>query len=185
MKNELTERSQQIQAACDTKSQKSETKMELIADLPEGYSCYVTRYDFGTGAWSYLKIEIFTLNGDSIVFYRNYPSFPHIYVRQNNMDYLITSEDYQGYTVVNLTKCTVRTILHPGREKGWGWCPVEFHYYDEIDGLLDVEGCYWGAEFEHRRYIVEDFDTFNFDEFETIPVEYEDEDEEDLEEDEE
>lgn len=185
MKNELTERSQQIKEICESKAIKYEVNEKYLR-VPEGYSCFVTSYKFSEKAWAYLKVRIITPEGNEVEFYRNYPSLPYLFLTHNGMDYMITGEDYQGYTVVNLTKATVRTILHPGHEKGWGWCPVSFIDYDETDSLLTVEGCYWGAEFEYRKYIVEDFDTFNFDQFETEAEEYnDDDDDEELKDDEE
>lgn len=180
--NELTEKSKYLKAACDTKSIDAKTKSAVLLtsdDDPTDYILQTTLYDFGQGTWGYLRAEIIYPNGDTVEFYRNYPSMPYIYLKQNNMEYIISSEDYQGFTVINLTKGTVRTILNPGADKGWGWCPVTFDNYDNDTDILTVEGCYWGAPFEYRYYHLPNLETDLFDKFEAEEIEYPDDDDED------
>ena len=118
------------------------------------YKLVIEYYSTKKGSWNYTRGKVFKRNiskvfkEDTLLFdlKRSYSSFPYIFVEHNNGNiYFICGEDYQGYTVCNLTTGEKHTILDNGWEKGNGFCITEFmEYYDDKD-ILVVEGCYWGG----------------------------------------
>src|SRR6266496_4494341 len=75
---------------------------------------------------------------------RNFGNFWHIWIQHPNGDeYLLCGEDYQGYSVVNLTSEKYHVYFPEDGYKGLGFCWREV--YPSPDGLtLAVKGCYWG-----------------------------------------
>ena len=79
---------------------------------------------------------------------RNYSDFWHAWIAHPNGDnYLLCGEDYQGQTVVNLTREQVRSWFPDSGYEGWGFCWTAA--YPSPNGRnLAVDGCYWGAPYE-------------------------------------
>lgn len=73
----------------------------------------------------------------------------HVWAVKNGNTYLLAGEDYQGYSVVNVTTGKVTTAIDNGAEKGFGFCFADV----KVDGdELVVIGCYWAAPYERRVY---------------------------------
>jgi hypothetical protein len=80
---------------------------------------------------------------------RNYGHFWHTWIEHpNGNEYLLCGEDYQGYSVVNLTQATYRACL-PDEEFLFCWVAV----YPSPDKLmLAVDGCVWACPYELMFY---------------------------------
>lgn len=118
---------------------------------PSGkYSLEVESYSTGKGSWGYTQGIVKEVSSGETLFSirRNYASFWHTFVLHSNEDeYLLCGEDYQGYTVVNLTKRTKRTVLLLPALKGYGFCWASA--MPSPDGrMLAVDGCYWACPYE-------------------------------------
>jgi hypothetical protein len=118
---------------------------------PSGrYTLEIETYTTGKGTWDYTQ-GIVKSNIDGGILFRirrNYSSFWHCFVlHSNGYEYLLCGEDYQGYTVVNLTKRTLRTILTNAVEDGFGFCWAGVE--PSPDGnILAVSGCHWGGPYD-------------------------------------
>jgi hypothetical protein len=79
---------------------------------------------------------------------RNYSHFWHAWVKHpNGNEYLLCGEDYQGYSVINLTQETCDVYFPESGYAGMGFCWVSV--YPSPDGLaLVVNGCYWASTYE-------------------------------------
>ncbi len=134
------------------------------------YELEITHYNTGNGCWDYTRGIVRRLSYgerfpvDEIIadVKRNYASFWHSYIdhHPNGNDYLLCGEDYQGQTVVNLTKG--ETIVHfpEGGYDGVGFCWADAIPSPDFK-LLAVVGCYWACPY--------DLVLFDFSEPEMVP----------------
>lgn len=83
---------------------------------------------------------------------RNYNRFWHAWVQHaNGNEYLLCGEDYQGYSVINLTAGTYTAYFPEQGHQGWGFCWTEA--YSSPDTLvLAVDGCYWACPYDVVLY---------------------------------
>lgn len=97
-----------------------------------------------------------------LVFFRNYPSIEFCYVKQNNQDFLITSEDYQTIAIINLTTNTINVYGDPDDIAfGGGFCPIEFEF-DSDYNVLTIEGCVWACPYEKMQIAIPDLNNPDF-----------------------
>jgi len=84
---------------------------------------------------------------------RNYASFIDLFIEghANGHDYLVTGEDYQGQTVLELDTGKRWDFLPDGAYHGVGFCWVDIAY-DEPSQILVVAGCHWACPYEYRLY---------------------------------
>lgn len=120
------------------------------------YHLEVSFYKTCKGCWSYSR-GIVSKNGREIAdIKRNYSSFWHTWVdHPNGKKYLLCGEDYQGYSVVNLTDETYQAYLPEAAHKGYGFCWTEAKA-PPSGKLLAVAGCYWACPYE---IVIYDFST--------------------------
>ncbi len=105
------------------------------------------------GYFAYTRFLFFKSGKEIGRFTRNYHASSYKFFKHSNGNrYFVGGFDYQGYTIINLDDETINHYLPKGATKGCGWCPTEWKDYDVDSNELDVEGCYWGAEFEVRTY---------------------------------
>jgi hypothetical protein len=79
---------------------------------------------------------------------RNYGHFWHAWIEHpNGNEYLLCGEDYQGYSVINLTRDSYQTYFPEGGYHGGGFCWTAV-YPSPDKYVLAVDGCYWGSEYE-------------------------------------
>ena len=120
-----------------------------------------TPYGTKPNSWNYTLGEVFRLplfrelGGLKVAeVRRNYSTFWFAWVENHPVtghDYLLTGEDYQGFTVVNLTTGTVSSYVPDEAYEGHGWCPTSAEVLP--DGVtLKVSGCYWACPYEVRLY---------------------------------
>ena len=123
---------------------------------PSGaYRLVVTEHTTSKGCWSYTKGRVY--EGDQLLttIYRNYHSFLYAWVERRTGAFLLTGEDYQGQSVVDLRSGEVKHYLPKAAERGGGFCFSSL--YPSPDGmLLAVEGCYWACPYEVRVYDISD-----------------------------
>jgi hypothetical protein len=122
---------------------------------PSGrWKLVVTSYKTTPGAWSYTRGEVYdTTTGAKVAdVRRNYSCFWSLWAEDHAVtgdDYLLCGEDYQGYTVVNLTRGVQRSYIPDEAFEGHGWCPAD----GEVVGhgtMLKLEGCYWACPYNYR-----------------------------------
>ena len=99
---------------------------------------------------------------------RNYPDLWSFFLSDHPLtghDYLLTGEDYQGFSLVNLTTGVKRSFRNPGADQGFGWCPISakiIQGFRENRVTLSVDGCYWAGPYEQRIYDFSDPDAESF-----------------------
>ena len=77
--------------------------------------------------------------------------FYHWIIHPNHDEYLLCAENYQGYTLVNLSKKVTQSFLPEEAKEGMGF--IWYTVYPSPDKLvLAVVGCVWGMNQEVRFY---------------------------------
>ena len=131
---------------------------------------YVTTESIPTkpGAWSHTRARIYRADATEsepfIEFTRNYSSMWMTWIENHPVtgnDYLLTGEDYQGQTIINLTTGVKRSWLPAAAAKGFGWCIVRATWLPE-HCWVRAEGCYWAHPYENRFLDLSDPDNVNF-----------------------
>jgi len=97
------------------------------------------------GYWGYTEGVLY--DGDEIIgaVKRNYPSLMFSWVTDHpdGHDYLVTSEIYQGQTIIRLDTRERVDYLGAEEVKGWGWIWASVKP-SPCKTMLAVEGCVWG-----------------------------------------
>lgn len=114
------------------------------------YELEVLSYATRPTCWDYSRGIVRRLSDGKIIadIKRNYCHFWYTWVKHaNGNEYFLCGEDYQGYSVVNLTEETCSTYFPDKGYKGAGFCWTAV--YPSPDGLiLAVDGCYWACPYE-------------------------------------
>lgn len=127
----------------------SEKRPEILNSPSRNYTLEIENYQTSKGCWNYSQGIVKDRAGEILFkIQRNYCNFWHAWVpHPNGHEYLLCGEDYQGYTVVDLTARTKKTHLTFAATKGWGFCWASCD--PSPDGtLLAVCGCYWGGPYD-------------------------------------
>lgn len=139
---------EEIQQFFDPKNIEGESQIHHSPS--KDFSLSIERYKTGENTWSYTRgIVTDTKSGKIIAdIKRNYSHFWHAWSQHHNgNEYLLCGEDYQGQTVVNLTKGTVTNYFPEEGFKGAGFCWTAA-YPSPDSRILAVEGCYWACPYE-------------------------------------
>ncbi|QPJ61540.1 MAG: hypothetical protein G3M70_06415 [Candidatus Nitronauta litoralis] len=124
-------------------------RQELIS--PSGnFQLTIDIYSKGAATWEYSRGLVRRTGDNNVVadIKRNIDHFFHAWVQHSNgSEYLICGEDYQGQTVVNLTKGQKKDFFPESGYNGEGFCWVNA-WQSPDSTLLAVEGCYWGCPYE-------------------------------------
>ncbi len=114
-----------------------------------GFLLTISRYTTGPDTWDYSRGIVRRLSGELIAdIKRNYGHFWHAWVQHGNgCEYLLCGEDYQGYTVINLTTGHTASYFPEQGHQGFGFCWADVHPSPDGD-ILAVDGCYWAAPYE-------------------------------------
>jgi hypothetical protein len=75
----------------------------------------------------------------------------------NGNDYLFCGEDYQGYSLINLTTGAYKVHRPEAMLKGFGFCFASVSYSPDFKKLV-VHGCYWACPYEVRVYDISDIE---------------------------
>lgn len=107
-------------------------------------------YKTKPGTWNYSRGIVRNLENNAVVsdVKRNHSNFWHTWIpHPNGCEYLLCGEDYQGYSVINLTKETTSVYFPIEGYQGTGFCWTAV--YPSPDNLvLAVDGCYWACPSE-------------------------------------
>lgn len=131
-------------------SDRVEGSSEVFRSPSGMYSLETARYSSGKSAWGFSR-GVVTRQGDGEIIAdvrRNYARFWHAWVgHPNGNEYLLCGEDYQGYSVVNLTKAESHIYFPDAGYQGSGFCWSAV--YPSPDGLmLAVDGCCWACPYK-------------------------------------
>jgi hypothetical protein len=115
---------------------------------------YNTSKATGKCSWNYTRgivtdVETGEVLGDVK---RNYSRFWHLWLVQEEKEYLLCGESYQGYGVVDPQEKTVQHHLPKEAEEGNGFCFSEVK--QTASDKIMVHGCYWACPYEVRIYDV-------------------------------
>ncbi len=118
---------------------------------PSGqYQLRIEYYENGPQNWAYSRGIVTRLSDGALVadVKRNYPHFPCAWVpHRNGSEYLLCGEDYQGYSVINLTAGFTKIYISASLINGGDFCWAQIS--PSPDGLIiAVEGCIWAAPYE-------------------------------------
>jgi len=123
---------------------------ERIYSPSGNFYLIVSSYDTGENTWAYSQGTIIDSKSNKIItdVKRNFSSFWHTWVAHTNgNEYLLCGEDYQGQTVVNLTKGTVKNHFPETGFDGHGFCWANAMPSKNCE-VLAVEGCYWACPYD-------------------------------------
>lgn len=108
------------------------------------------RYSTGPKTWEYSRAIVTRISDSEVIadIKRNYGAFWHVWSEHpNGNEYLLCGEDYQGYSVINLTTGDYHVYFPEAGYKGAGFCWA--FVYPSPDGLvLAVDGCYWACPYD-------------------------------------
>lgn len=116
---------------------------------PSGkYKLTIQAYSTVKGSWHYTSGVVMSVaTGKQIAeVRRNYHSFWHLWLVQEEKEYLLCGENYQGYGVIDPENRTVEHYLPKEVDQGHGFCFVEVKQIAP-DRIL-VNGCIWACPFE-------------------------------------
>jgi hypothetical protein len=119
---------------------------------PSGlYKLEISKYGNGQETcWNYSRGIVSKIASGEILtdVKRNIGHFWHTWVEHpNGNEYLLCGEDYQGYSVVNLTQGTYQVYFPDEGYQGYGFCwAVVYPSPDKL--MLAVDGCFWAAPYE-------------------------------------
>ncbi len=139
-----------MEAAFEQYSRIADSEEEVIS--PSGlYKLETSLYGKGKEIhWQYSRGIVSKIPGRKIIadVKRNIDHFWHTWVdHPNGNEYLLCGEDYQGYSVVNLTQETYQVYFPDEGYKGIGFCWVGA--YPSPDKLmLAVYGCFWACPYD-------------------------------------
>lgn len=129
--------------------------IESFSSPSSRYSLEVVPYSTGPSSWSYSKgIVRLASTGEVITeVNRNIGVFPFSWAEHHpsGHDYLVSGEDYEGQTIIELDTGRRIDFIPESAESGWGFCWAK-HYPSPDGRFIFVDGCYWGAPYELVLY---------------------------------
>lgn len=129
----------------------------LVADPPDvhrsptgTHEVSVTRYRTEPRGWNYSRGLVRRLADGAVIadIKRNFGHFWLAWVNHpNGIEYLLCGEDYQGYSVIDLTAGVHHRYFPEAGHAGHGFCWATVH--PSPDRLvLAVVGCFWACPYE-------------------------------------
>jgi len=110
----------------------------------------ISSYKTGENTWGYSRGIIKNSENDKVIadVKRNYSHFWYSWIQHiNGNEYFLCGEDYQGQTVVNLTKGITQNYFPESGFDGHGFCWVNATPSKDSQ-VLAVEGCYWACPYD-------------------------------------
>lgn len=146
---EYAERRKSVEAYFDGARCEPNTKLFLLHDgstVP--YTLEVNQFTTKPGCWGYAMGSVF-MRGETTPLFkikRNYPHFWYCFVPKHPSgdQFLLCGEDYQGMTVLNLTKRTERVYFPRAALRGVGWCATS-GVPSNNGKTIALTGCIWGG----------------------------------------
>ena len=148
------------------------SEKELVS--PSGlYKLETSRYGNGKEVcWNYSRGIVSEISTGRIIadVRRNYGNFWHTWIEHpNGNEYLLCGEDYQGYSVVNLTHGTYQVYFPDEGHQGFGFCwAAVYPSPDKI--ILAVDGCYWACPYEVVFYDFREPDNLPYRELDRVDL---------------
>ena len=140
---------------------------------PSGlYQLDISRYGVpGEVCWEYSRGIVTRLADGKVLadVKRNYGQFWHAWVdHPNGNEYLLCGEDYQGYSVVNLTQGQYKVHFPEEGLSGVAFCWAAV--YPSPDKLvLAVDGCFWACPYDLVFYDFRTPDVLPYEEIGRVP----------------
>ncbi len=110
----------------------------------------IDSYSTGKNTWAYTRGRVRPVGSRKLIadIKRNFSHFWYSWIRHSNgNEYLLCGEDYQGQTVVNLTRGTTNNFFPDSGYEGHGFCwTAAFPSPDSK--IIAVDGCYWACPYE-------------------------------------
>ena len=114
------------------------------------YRLNISRFSIGPKSWDISQGIVTRMEDQRVIadVKRNIGHFWHAWVQHaNGYEYLLCGEDYQGYSVINLTTEKTHVYFPEAGYDGFGFCWTAV--YPSPDSLmLAVDGCYWACSYE-------------------------------------
>ncbi len=118
---------------------------------PSGnYYLTISSYHTGENTWQYTRGIIKDSKNNKVIadIKRNYSHFWYSWVQHaNGNEYLLCGEDYQGQTIVNVTKGTTKNYFPEAGFDGYGFCWLNAIASNK-GNIIAVEGCYWACPYD-------------------------------------
>lgn len=144
MNSKYKERRDEILGFFKPKNKTDESKKIFS---PSGkFYLIISSYKTGKNTWTYSQGTIRNSKNDKVIaeVKRNFSHFWYSWIQHTNgNEYLLCGEDYQGQTVVNLTKGTIKNHFPEAGYDGFGFCWTNAISSKDCE-VLAVQGCYWG-----------------------------------------
>ena len=167
MNSEYREKRESILKVFNSYIEIEDSETEFVS--PSGlYKLRTSRYGKGKDvvSWNYSRGIISNIKTSRTIagVKRNYGHFWHSWVEHpNGNEYLLCGEDYQGYSVINLTKEIYQVYFPKEGHQGVGFCWAKvFPSPDKL--VLAVDGCYWACPYEIVFYDFRNPEKLPFDE---------------------
>lgn len=125
MNQQYIEKRKAIDEVFEQYSKIVDSEQEFIS--PSGlYRLETSRYGNGKEVcWNYSRGIVSEISSGRIIadVRRNYGRFWHTWIEHpNGNEYMLCGEDYQGYSVVNLTHQTYKVYFPEQGHQGFGFC---------------------------------------------------------------
>lgn len=124
---------------------------ETFRSPSKGYTLYVVHDECYEGLRRQAKTRgMITCREDEayrLEINRNFGIFLHCWLSWEGREYLLTSQDYQGYTIIDLQQSRIIDYVPETALQGGGFCWAKIHHRPGSQ-MLAVEGCYQGSDFE-------------------------------------
>ena len=143
---------------------------EKIYSPSGNFYLIISSYKTGENTWEYSQGIIIKSENDKVIadVKRNYSHFWYSWIQHvNGNEYLLCGEDYQGQTVVNLTKGITQNYFPESGFDGHGFCWVNA-IPSKDSQVLAVEGCYWACPYDIVFYDFKNPDKLPFKELKRI-----------------
>lgn len=113
------------------------------------YQVHISKYLFRDGPFRLGVGELRSHDGKAITTVVSNMGLPVTWVARHpsGRSYLMTHEDYQGYTVIELETGRRVDYIAAEAEQGWGFCTARWFPSDDGATLI-AAGCVWAHEFE-------------------------------------
>ncbi|MEM7221949.1 MAG: hypothetical protein AAF495_03155 [Pseudomonadota bacterium] len=149
MDEDYSQRRRDVEAVFK-RSVRDRQKTKRSVSLSGKFELTIDTYSTGENTWEFTRgIVRRAGSGKTIAdVKRNYSNFWHSWVQHaNGNEYLLCGEDYQGQTVVNLTKGDTYTYFPKAGHGGFGFCWLAA-FPSPDSTVIAVDGCYWACPYE-------------------------------------
>ncbi len=129
---------------------RNKSKREEIVSPSGNFRLTIDTYSTGPNTWTYTRGRVRRVGSRKVIadVKRNYGHFWYSWVQHSNgNEYLLCGEDYQGQTVINLTRETISNFFPDSGYDGHGFCWTAA-YPSPDSTIIAVDGCYWACPYE-------------------------------------